>query len=79
MLRKPKESTEDPVVLACYQDSYWWLIANQPDMAEGLEHNMDNGSTPYEEYRKVLTLTSRLELAKRVQLAAMYLESLRRP
>lgn len=76
MLKKHNAKTEDPVVLACYQDSWWWLVTNQPDMADGLEHNInEEGSTPYEEYRKVFDLTQRIELATRVRLAALYLVS----
>ena len=72
---KRQDSEQDPVVRAAYKESYWWLIANDPELAEGLEYNIKNGSTPYEEYRKYLTLTQRHEKAMRVKLAALHLVS----
>ena len=73
MLRKQSEPTDSPIDRACFKESYLWLISNQPDLAEALEQEMEMDATPYELYRKVLYLTSRPELAKRILLAATYL------
>ena len=73
MLGKRTEDTDSPLDRAGYKESYWWLVAHQPDYAEALEEEVANGKSAYDCYRQVLHQTSRPELAKRILLAATYL------
>lgn len=63
----------DALDAALEAESWEWLEANQPVLAEALQVEIGHGATAEQIKRRVVALTDRWELARRCELAAKFL------